>query len=100
MKSILPVGEKVILKRVKQDDVTKGGIIIPEVAKGRHTLSWIGEVIAVGPGKALDNGQRVTPDVRVGDKVVVPKHIETALEVEGDEIAVVLESQLLGVLED
>ena len=97
--AVTPIGEKVILKRVKLEETTPGGIIIPKVAQGRHTLSWIGEVIAVGPGKALDNGQRRAPEVKVGDKVVVPIHIETELEVDGDKIAVVLESQLLGVLE-
>jgi chaperonin GroES len=99
MESITPLGEKVVLKRVKREETSPGGILIPETAKD-HQLSWTGEVLAVGSGRALDNGQRVPPAVKVGDRVLVPKHIETKLEVDGDEIAVVLESQLLGVLED
>lgn len=99
MKTITPIGEKVVLKYVKRDEVTKGGIVIPKTAKD-HQIYWIGEVLAVGPGKLLDNGQRVTPDVKVGDRVIVPLAIETEIEDEdGNKLAMVLESQLLGVIE-
>ncbi len=101
MQNIKPVGERVIIKKIELEQKTVGGIYIPPTANDpRQTFAWLGEVLFVGPGKTLDNGVLLTPDVKPGDKVLVPKYIETTLNVDGEEIAVVKESDLLGVLED
>lgn len=101
MQEIKPIGERVILKRVELEQKTAGGIIIPQTVKDpRQTFAWLGEVLFVGPGKTLDNGVLLTPKVKPGDRVLVPVYIETKLVLDGEEVAAVNESDILGVLED
>ena len=96
MKRILPVGEKVILKKVKQDDVTKGGIIIPDSAKEKPIQ---GKVLAVGTGKVTDDGSKVPLDVKKGDTVLFSKYAGSEVQVEGEDLLIMREDDVLAVVE-
>lgn len=87
-----PLGDRVVVKPSEAEEKTKGGIIIPDTAKDRPQE---GEVVAVGPGRILDNGQRVAPEVKVGDTVVYSKYGGTEIKVDDIEYLIVRESDLL-----
>lgn len=89
-----PLGDRVVVKPSEAEEKTKGGIIIPDTAKDRPQE---GEVVAVGPGRILDNGQRVAPEVKVGDKVVYSKYGGTEIKVDEIEYLIVRESDLLAI---
>ena len=91
-----PMSDRVVVKRQKAEDMSKGGIIIPDAAKKKASR---GEVLAVGPGKLLDNGQRVALDVKPGDLVVFGDYSGTEVKLHGEELVLVREDDILGVLE-
>ena len=93
---IRPLHDRVIVKRLPEEDVTKGGIIIPDSAKEKPIQ---GEVVAVGPGKTLDNGKTVTPDVKVGNKVLFGKYAGSEVKLDGAEHLILREDEILAVLE-
>jgi chaperonin GroES len=93
---IRPLHDRVIVQRIKEEEKTKGGIIIPDTAKEKPQE---GKVIAVGPGKVLENGTKVTLDVKVGDKILFGKYSGTEIKVEGEELLMMREDDILGVIE-
>jgi len=96
MANIRPLQDRVILKRVKEEEKTKGGIIIPDTAKEKPVE---GEVIAVGNGKVMDDGSVKKLDVKVGDRVLFGKYSGTEVKIDGEERLIVREDDILGVLE-
>jgi chaperonin GroES len=94
--NIRPLQDRVILKRVKEEEKTKGGIIIPDTAKEKPIE---GEVVAVGNGKVLEDGTVRKLDVKVGDRVLFGKYSGTEVKLEGEERLIVREDDILAVLE-
>ena len=80
-----PLGDRIIAKATSAEEVTKGGIVLPDTAKEKPQE---GEVIAVGPGKLLDSGKLVPMDVKVGDKVIFAKYGGTEIKIEGEEFII------------
>ena len=93
---IRPLQDRVIVKRVKEEEKTKGGIIIPDSAKEKPIE---GEVVAVGSGKSLEDGTLRKLEVKVGDRVLFGKYSGTEVKLEGEEHLIVREDDILGILE-
>ena len=93
--NIKPLYDRVVIKRMEEEKMSAGGIVIPDSATEKPIK---GEVIAVGSGKALDNGSVRAPQVKVGDKVLFGKYSGTEVKVDGNEILVVKEDDILAVL--
>lgn len=91
-----PLGDRVVVRRVKEDQKTAGGIIIPETAQEKPQE---GEVVAVGPGALDDSGKRVAPEVKVGDFVLFGKWSGTEVKIDGDELLIMKESDIMGIVE-
>jgi chaperonin GroES len=91
-----PLGDRVLVKRVKEEEKTKGGIIIPDTAKEKPQE---GEVVAVGPGGRDEDGERIALDVEVGDRILFGKWSGSEVTVDGEELLIMKESDILGVLE-
>ncbi len=92
-----PLHDRVVVRRIEEDERTKGGIIIPDTAKEKPQQ---GEIVAVGPG-ALDEKGNVQPlDVKPGDRMLFGKWSGTEVKIDGDELLIMKESDILGVLED
>lgn len=94
--TIRPLHDRVLLKRLDEEKTSPGGIVIPDSAKEKPTTA---EVVAVGPGKSLDNGEVRPTTVKAGDKVLVGKYAGTELKLEGVDYVVLREDEILGVLE-
>jgi chaperonin GroES len=93
--NIKPLYDRVVIKRMEEEKMSAGGIVIPDSATEKPIK---GEVIAVGSGKALDNGSIRSPQVKVGDKVLFGKYSGTEVKVDGNEILVVKEDDILAIL--
>jgi chaperonin GroES len=93
--NIKPLYDRVVIKRMEEEKMSAGGIVIPDSATEKPIK---GEVIAVGSGKSLDNGSVRAPQVKVGDKVLFGKYSGTEVKVDGTEILVVKEDDILAVL--
>jgi len=93
---IRPLQDRVIVKRVKEEEKTKGGIIIPDTAKEKPIE---GEVIAVGNGKANEEGKLRPIDVKVGDRVLFGKYSGTEVKLDGEEHLILREDDIVGVIE-
>lgn len=91
-----PLGDRVVLKVQKEEEQSIGGIIIASNAKEKPTT---GEVIAVGNGRILDNGQRVEPEVKVGQSVVFDKYAGSEVKYEGEEYLVIRENDIIAVID-
>lgn len=92
-----PLEDRVVVKRIEeQEEVQRGGIIIPDTAKERPQE---GEVVAVGPGRMLENGTRVPMEVKVGDRVIFAKYAGTEVRLDDKEYLVMRESDILAVIE-
>ena len=91
-----PLGDRVVVRRVKEDQKTAGGIIIPETAQEKPQE---GEVVSVGPGALDDAGKRVTPEVKAGDFVLFGKWSGTEVKLDGEELLIMKESDVMGVIE-
>ncbi len=87
-----PLGDRVVVRPMTEEDVSKGGIILPDTAKEKPQR---GEVIAVGPGRLDENGKRVTMEVKKGDKVVYAKYAGTDITVNDEELLILRESDIL-----
>ena len=96
MASIQPLQDRVIIRRIEEGEQIRGGIIIPDSAKEKPQE---GEVIAVGEGKKLDNGERVPLDIKEGDRVLFGKYAGTEIKLDGDEYLIMREDDILGVIE-
>lgn len=93
---IRPLHDRVIVKRLEEERTSPGGIVIPDTAAEKPIQ---GKVIAVGKGKILEDGSVRAPDVKVGDKVLFGKYSGTEVKVEGEELLVMREEDLMGVIE-
>jgi chaperonin GroES len=91
-----PLGDRVLVRRVEEEEKTKGGIIIPDTAKEKPQE---GEVIAVGPGARDDSGKIQPLDVKQGDRILFGKWSGTEIKLEGEDLLIMKESDVLGVLE-
>ncbi len=91
-----PLGDRVLVKRVEEEEKTKGGIIIPDTAKEKPQE---GEVVAVGPGARDDNGKVQPLDVKAGDRILFGKWSGTEVKVDGEDLLIMKESDVLGVVE-
>lgn len=96
MSKLRPLGDHIIVKPVKPEEVTKSGIIIPG---GSAEKPEQGEVVAVGPGKLNENGQRQPMDVQVGQKVVFKKYAPDEIKLDGEEIYVLSQDDIIAVVE-
>jgi chaperonin GroES len=94
---IKPLNDRVLVKRMEEVQVTKGGIVIPDTAKEKPIE---GKVIAVGPGKMSDAGQRMTLQVKEGDRVLFGKYAGTEIKMEGEEYLMMREEDILAVITD
>lgn len=93
--NLKPLYDRVIVKPIEADEVSAGGILIPDNAKEKPTK---GEIVAVGEGKALDNGSLRAPKVKVGDKVIYGQYAGSSYKLEGVEYKIVKEDDILAVL--
>jgi len=91
-----PLGDRVVVRRVAEDQKTPGGIIIPDTAQEKPQE---GEIISVGPGALDENGKRVVPEVKVGDFVLFGKWSGTEVKLDGEELLIMKESDIMGVIE-
>ena len=94
--SLRPLGDRVVVKPLAHETVTKSGIVLPDTAKEKPQE---GEILAVGPGKVLDNGKRTTLEVKVGQRVLFAKYSGTEVKIEGEEYLILRESDILGIVE-
>lgn len=94
--SIKPLGQRVLVKRLEAEEVAAGGIIIPDTAKEKPQEA---EIIALGTGGKDDSGNDIEFQVKVGDKVLISKYGGTDVKVAGDELLIINESDILGVVE-
>ncbi|WP_326543336.1 co-chaperone GroES [Pseudorhodoferax sp.] len=96
MPSIRPLHDRLIVKRSEPETRTASGIVIPDSAGEKPEQ---GEILAVGPGKRDDEGQRIAPDVKVGDRVLFGKYSGQTVKLGADEVLVLREDEVLGVIE-
>ena len=91
-----PLHDRILVQRVKEEEKTKGGIIIPDTAKEKPSE---GKVIAAGNGKLGEEGKRMTLDVKKGDRILFGKYSGTEVKLEGEEYLIMREDDILGVIE-
>ena len=89
---LTPIGDKILVKRLEAETKTKGGIVLPDSAKEKPQR---GHVVALGPGKLLENGSRAAMSVAVGDEVIYGKYSGSDIEVDGHEVKILRESEIL-----
>ena len=95
--NIRPLHDRIVVRRLEEETLTSGGIVLPDSATEKPSQ---GEVLAVGPGKVLDNGEVRAPDLSVGDKVLFGQYGGSTVKIDGDELLIMNESEIFGVLED
>jgi len=93
---IRPLGDRILVKRIQEEEKTKGGIIIPDTAKEKPQE---GKVVAVGKGKTTEEGKLIVPDVKAGDRILFSKYSGSEVKIEGEEHLILREDDILGVLE-
>ena len=93
---IRPLHDRVVIRRLEEETKSAGGIVIPDSATEKPSQ---GEVLAVGPGKKLDNGNTQTVDLNVGDKVLFGQYAGSTVKVDGEELLIMNESEVFGVIE-
>lgn len=93
---VRPLHDRVIVKRVEEEEKTKGGIIIPDTAKEKPIE---GKVIAVGKGKVLENGKQQPLEVKKGDKILFGKYAGTEIKIEGEEHLIMREDDIIAIVE-
>jgi Co-chaperonin GroES (HSP10) len=96
-KKLRPLGDRVVIKPTAREDMTKSGIVLPDTAKEKPQE---GTVLAAGPGKILEDGKREPMDVKVGDKVLYAKYAGTEFKIEGDDLLIVSQKDILAIVED
>ena len=92
-----PLHDRVLVRRIEADEKTAGGIIIPDTAKEKPSQ---GEVIAVGPGGRDDTGKLIPIDIKAGDRVLFGKWSGTEVKIDGEDLLIMKESDILGIVED
>jgi len=93
---IKPLGERVVIKMMESEEVTKGGIILPGSAKEKPQVA---EVVAVGPGGFDDKGKEIKMEVKVGDKVLISKYAGTEVKIDDQEYTILKQSDILAIVE-
>ncbi len=94
---VKPLNDRVLVKRIEEVQITKGGIVIPDTAKEKPIE---GKVIAVGPGKMSEQGQRMALQLKEGDRVLFGKYAGTEIKMEGEEFLMMREEDILAVITD
>ena len=94
--SIRPLNDRIIARRIEENEQMRGGLYIPDTAKEKPQE---GEVLAVGNGKLLDNGQRIAIDLKAGDRILFGKYAGTEIKLDGEEYLILREDDVLGVVE-
>ena len=94
---VKPLQDRLVVKRIEEEEKTKGGIIIPDAAKEKPQE---GRVVAVGDGKVLESGQKSPLTVKVGDKVLFGKYSGTEIKIDGEEHLILREDDVLAIIED
>ncbi|HEY83128.1 MAG TPA: co-chaperone GroES [Dehalococcoidia bacterium] len=92
MTQLQPLADRVVVKPIEPEEVSKGGIILPDTAKEKPQE---GEVIAVGPGKLADDGKRLAMEIKVGDRVIYAKYAGTEVEVDDEKLLILRESDIM-----
>jgi len=92
-----PLGDRVVIEPIPREEMTKSGIVLPDTAKEKPQE---GKVLAVGPGRILDDGKREAVDVKVGNKVLYAKYAGTEFKVDGEELLIVSQKDILAIVED
>ena len=93
--NLRPLHDRVLIRRLEEKEAMQGGIIIPDTAKEKPQQ---GEVIAVGAGKVLESGERVTIDLQPGDRVLIGKYSGSEVKLDGEEYLILREDEILGVI--
>jgi len=93
---IRPLGDRLLVKRIEEEEKSKGGIIIPDSAKEKPQE---GKVVAVGKGKMLDDGKMVPLEIKAGDRILFGKYAGTDVKIEGEEHLIMREDDVLGIIE-
>ena len=91
-----PLGDRVVVKPTPREEMTKSGIVLPDTAKEKPQE---GEVLAAGPGRILEDGKREAMDVKVGDKVLYAKYAGTEFKVDGEDLLIVSQKDILAIVE-
>jgi len=90
--NLQPLADRLVIRPIEREEVTKGGIVLPDTAKEKPQE---GKVLAVGPGRLSDDGKRIAMDVKAGDTVIYAKYGGTEIKVEGEELVILRESDIL-----
>jgi chaperonin GroES len=93
--SLRPLGDRVVVKALAREAVTKSGIVLPDTAKEKPQE---GKILAIGPGKVLDNGKRAALEVQVGQRVLFAKYAGTEVKIDGEEYLILRESDIMGII--
>lgn len=96
-KTLQPLGDRVVVKAVAQEEITKSGIVLPGTAQEKPQE---GEVLSVGPGRVLDDGKRLAMELKKGDRVVYAKYAGTEFKIDDDELLILSERDILAVLKN
>ena len=91
-----PLQDRILVQRLEEEETTKGGIIIPDTAKEKPAE---GKIVSVGKGKLDENGKRIAPEVKKGDRILFGKYSGTEVKVEGKEYLIMREEDVLGIIE-
>jgi len=94
--TLKPLGDRVVVRAIEEEELTAGGIVLPDTAKEKPQQ---GEVMAVGSGKLLDNGERVALEVKVGDRIIFAKYGGTEVKVKGEEYLILRDSDILAIVD-
>ena len=95
MTKVRPLHDRLLVRRIEENETAKGGIIIPDTAKEKPQK---GEVLAVGNGKVLENGTKIAMDVQVGNKILFGKYTGTDIKIDGEEVLILREDEVLAIL--
>ena len=94
--NVRPLGDRVLVKRIEEEEVLKGGIIIPDTAKEKPLQA---EVVATGPGRRSEKGDLIALEVKAGQRILLGKYSGTEVEIDGDELVIIREDDVLGIVE-
>jgi chaperonin GroES len=92
---VQPLADRLLIRRVEEEEMKRGGIIIPDTAKEKPQE---GEVVAVGPGRMSDDGKRMPLEVKAGDRILIGKYSGTDVKIEGDEFVILREDDVLAIV--
>ncbi len=93
--NVQPLADRILVRRMEEEETKRGGIIIPDTAKEKPME---GEVVAVGPGRLTDDGKRIPPEVKKGDRILIGKYSGTEVRILGDEFVIVREDDVLAIV--